>query len=353
MTTIEELPASKEYLEASLRFRHIWLDYLNVEKDVKDEIVCMVKILEDEGYSRTKAIQKIVDDHNDLKGFSRRTIYRDLPDEMKRKWTPLDEIPPIVPNDTLTNVTEQSSTSTNTVNITTAYDLKDAETLEETEDEESPLLTVDLPPREPEIQDPKIKNFVGQLPKPVLRLAEKIELSPKKLELLAKHSSRFKDHPKVLEILVKEIAPLSIKDANHAIAQNIRNLETGALVKTGKDSYTIDYDKREKISKKVDREKLPAEYYLDFMKAIDLVMNIGTGHKLEDGNSSSYEPNHVQYSENHRIKILSGLTTGELYTLEQDIEVAKDLFESWEHLIVDELVKRGEIAPDHSGDIER
>jgi hypothetical protein len=49
-----------------------------VEKDVKDEIVCMLKILEDEGYSRTKAIQKIVDDHIDLKGFSRRTIYRDF-----------------------------------------------------------------------------------------------------------------------------------------------------------------------------------------------------------------------------------------------------------------------------------
>lgn len=29
----------------------------------------MVKILEAEGYSRTNAIQKIVNDHKDLKGF--------------------------------------------------------------------------------------------------------------------------------------------------------------------------------------------------------------------------------------------------------------------------------------------
>jgi hypothetical protein len=39
---------------------------------------------------------------------------------MKRKWTSIDEKPPNVSIDTLTNVTEQSSTATNTVNITTA-----------------------------------------------------------------------------------------------------------------------------------------------------------------------------------------------------------------------------------------
>jgi|SRR5215204_3603681 len=151
MTTKELLPTtSKEYLLVSLELKDVWSEYINREEEIKNIIVTMIKILEDEGYSRTKAIQKIVEDHKDLKGFSRRTIYRELPDEMKRKWTPLDEIPPNVSNDTLTNVTEQSSTSTNTVNITTAYDLKDAETLAETEGEESPLLTVDLPPPEPE-----------------------------------------------------------------------------------------------------------------------------------------------------------------------------------------------------------
>jgi hypothetical protein len=354
MTTIEELPASKEYLEASLRFRHTWLEYLGVEKDVKDEIVCMLNILEDEGYSRTKAIQKIVDDHNDLKGFSRRTIYRELPDKMKRKWTPIDEIPPIVPNDTLTNVTEQTSTSTNTVNITTVYDLKNAETLAETEGEESPLLTVDLPPPEPEIQDPKITPFVGELPKPVLRLAEKIELSPNKLELIKKYShisSILKDHPKRQERLVEKIAPLTIDEAKTEIAQEIRDLETGATEKID-GSYYFDSTKREKISKKVEREKTLFECYLDFMKALEQVMYLGTGHKLEEG-KISYEPNDVQYSENHRIKILSDMITNQLYKFEQDIEAAKDLFENWEHLIIDELVKRGEIAPDHSEDIER
>jgi hypothetical protein len=87
MTTItnnENLPIPAKYQEASKRFREVWLEYVDKEELVKFEIVNMVKILEAEGYSRTKAIEKIVEDHNDLRGFSRRTIYNRLPDEMKQ-----------------------------------------------------------------------------------------------------------------------------------------------------------------------------------------------------------------------------------------------------------------------------
>ena len=110
-TTNEELPTPSRYQEASIRFREAWLEYVDKEELVKFEIVNMVKILEKEGYSRTEAIQKIKADHNDLRGFSKATIYRQLPDEMKRKWTPLDEKPSNVSNETLTNVIEDSSTS--------------------------------------------------------------------------------------------------------------------------------------------------------------------------------------------------------------------------------------------------
>jgi hypothetical protein len=44
----------------------------------------MIKILQAEGFSRTRAVEKIVEDHKDLRGFSRRTIYNELPDEMKQ-----------------------------------------------------------------------------------------------------------------------------------------------------------------------------------------------------------------------------------------------------------------------------
>jgi hypothetical protein len=45
----------------------------------------MVRILQSNGYSRTKAIEKIVLDHSHLNGFSRMTIYRKLPDNMKHE----------------------------------------------------------------------------------------------------------------------------------------------------------------------------------------------------------------------------------------------------------------------------
>jgi hypothetical protein len=46
----------------------------------------MIQILESYGYTRTQAIEKIKSDHQHLKGFSRATIYRELPDNMKRKY---------------------------------------------------------------------------------------------------------------------------------------------------------------------------------------------------------------------------------------------------------------------------
>jgi hypothetical protein len=55
MTTIEEeLPVPVEYQETSLRFRWAWIEYKEKEKEAKDEIVFMVKILEDKGYRITK-----------------------------------------------------------------------------------------------------------------------------------------------------------------------------------------------------------------------------------------------------------------------------------------------------------
>lgn len=46
----------------------------------------MIKILASNGYTRTQTIDKIISDHQHLKGFSRATIYRKLPDNMKRKY---------------------------------------------------------------------------------------------------------------------------------------------------------------------------------------------------------------------------------------------------------------------------
>ena len=80
----EIVVSSPKYQQASIKFRNAWLEYMDHEKRVKYEVVNMVTILEKDGLSRTKALQKIIEDHNDLKGFSRATIYRELPEDMKR-----------------------------------------------------------------------------------------------------------------------------------------------------------------------------------------------------------------------------------------------------------------------------
>jgi hypothetical protein len=89
----EELVPSTLYQEASNRFREAWLQFVNNEALVKFEAVNMVKILEKDGYSRKDAVKKVITDHSDLKGFSRATIYRQLPDDMKRKWIMRNEKP--------------------------------------------------------------------------------------------------------------------------------------------------------------------------------------------------------------------------------------------------------------------
>ena len=82
----KDLPVSAEYQQSSQRFCIMWKDLVDRVEKVGNEIANMVRILESNGYSRTKAIEKIILDHSHLKGFSRMTIYRNLPDNMKRKY---------------------------------------------------------------------------------------------------------------------------------------------------------------------------------------------------------------------------------------------------------------------------
>jgi hypothetical protein len=58
----------------------MWEQLVDKGKEAGYEIVNMVRILESNGYSRTKTIEKIILDHTHLKGFSRMTIYGKLLD---------------------------------------------------------------------------------------------------------------------------------------------------------------------------------------------------------------------------------------------------------------------------------
>jgi hypothetical protein len=78
--TTTTLPLYEEYQQSSERFCSMWEQLVDKGKEAGYEIVNMVRILESNGYSRTKTIEKIILDHTHLKGFSRMTIYGKLLD---------------------------------------------------------------------------------------------------------------------------------------------------------------------------------------------------------------------------------------------------------------------------------
>jgi hypothetical protein len=365
MTTItnkeQALPVPAEYIESSQRVQLIWLEYLDIEeqtkhkeKEIKNEIVYMLETLESHGYSRTKAIEKIVDDHKHLNGFSTRTIYRQLPDEMKLSHKrelqdlakSLEQEQQEFQNNTDNKYKDSDLSFGKSENINikseddTPQDDEEGEGTFEIEEKIKEPLVVDLPSPEPEVQDPKIIPFVGQLPKPVLRLAEKIELSPNKLELIKKYSSTsvLKDHHKIQKNLVEDIAPLTIDQAKHTISHKIRDLETGATQRID-GSYYFDYTKRDKIPKKIDRIKHPIQYFLDLMDKIDEVLYIGTGYKItRDDDITSYEPNHISATQKHRFAMLNAMDGRQINMLEDKIEVLRDLLNALDYEI-DEVWK--------------
>lgn len=104
MSNNESLAIPQDYEQSSKYFRSYWTDIQDTAELAKKEMVNMVTALEKAGFTRTQAIQKIVDDHKDLNGFSRRTIYRQLPDNQKREYN-FTIVKPNVPNDTLENET--------------------------------------------------------------------------------------------------------------------------------------------------------------------------------------------------------------------------------------------------------
>lgn len=148
----ESLAITQDYEQSSKYFRSYWTDIQDTTELAKKEMMNMVTALEKAGFTRTQAIQKIVDDHKDLKGFSRRTIYRELPDNQKRKYD-FTNVKSNVPNDTFENEDDdaeeqEQQEQQKSSSLTTAYDemKKTTETEEQTID--------DLDKYEQELQEP-------------------------------------------------------------------------------------------------------------------------------------------------------------------------------------------------------
>ena len=174
----------------------------------------------------------------------------------------------------------------------------------------------------------KYLQIVVKLQPDILKKAEAKGLNINKKNMLI--NKKLNEYSIIQKSLIDEIAYKPEKEARIIVAQTIRDIETGALVKTGEDSYTIDFDKREKVDKKIQREKYPIEYYLEFLDKIDEIMYLGTGHKINrEDEISSYEPNHVDATQKHRFEILNNLDGRQISSLAGRIEVLEDLLDTF------------------------
>lgn len=316
--TIKDLPIPAKYEQASSRFRIVWIEYVDKEEQAKFEIVNMVQILERNGYSRTRAIEKIVNDHSDLKGFSRRTIYNRLPEEMKNTYISSPKQLSNTENVHSCTFDGSQENDENVVNITTSYDVKD-----------------------PEI-DEENKPFTDQLPKPVLRLAESIELSPTKLELIAKQSKKtiLKEHPQIQKQLVEAIAPLTIDQSRHTIFQKVRDLETGYLKLNDNGQYVKGDSKHREIVKGGDKVLEPIQVaHMDITKSINEFLFRMTDRSITHG-EFEYNRNIIKNTKDYRLSVIKVADKRTLTSFEDYFILVSDIALEMLELIQQEFDSR-------------
>lgn len=145
-------------------------------------------------------------------------------------------------------------------------------------------------------------------------------------------NTKLRKHPVLQKALIKETAGMSGEKASIIISQKIRDIETDAIVKTGKDSYTIDFDKREKIDTRIHPVKGSVQKYLEILDEIHDMIYLLTGHKRARG-ETEYEKKHIDYSESYRIEILKGLSTHQKITLFKDLTLLSDGLDSFIDII--------------------
>jgi ParB/RepB/Spo0J family partition protein len=148
-------------------------------------------------------------------------------------------------------------------------------------------------------------------------------------------NTNLRKHPVIQKSLVAEIAGLSFEKSRIVVLQKIRDIETKALIKTGKDSYTIDIDKREKIDTRTQIVKNSVMKYLDILDNANDLMFTLTGHKRLSG-ESEYTQKHIDFSETFRIDILNGLAPQQKSTLFRDLSLVSDAIDSFLDIIENE-----------------
>ncbi len=177
-------------------------------------------------------------------------------------------------------------------------------------DEEDEILDKDV---EVEVEEPKI--MFNQPSKPVLRFAEKIELSLNKLKIVA--NPILNDHPKLQNELIRQIAYKTIDEARIIADQMIHDIQTGGLKRDGNSYY---YD--ESVREKLEMEIRPTQYYLNLLRQMHKMLFTLTGHKLNRDEYRYVEEN-VMYSNDHRCAIINELNELAIVTLDRDLRIVK------------------------------
>lgn len=179
----------------------------------------------------------------------------------------------------------------------------------------------------------QLMQLLKDMPFNVLKYAEKRGLSTQQKILLT--HTKLREHPELQKDLVDELKNTKdIKASRVYIYQTIRDLETGALFKSGK-SYHVNTYLRDKIGEG-GIEYAPYQNYFEILKHSNELLRFLTGHQLTKG-EYEYNKNHINYSAQHRIDIVKSLDSRTIIALMDEIRVLRYAIESMESVISGEV----------------
>ena len=160
------------------------------------------------------------------------------------------------------------------------------------------------------------------LPEDIYDYAKEREISAEKKLMIV--NPRLAKHPELQERLIDNIVTKTNDESKIRVAQEIRDLETGAITKIG-DEYHFDETSRERIEKNA-IAKSPRESYVNLIRAIHNLCKELTNYKLDSKKGDfHYTEKHFKYSSEHREEILNSIMSPRgLLALNNDLVVLGD-----------------------------
>lgn len=179
----------------------------------------------------------------------------------------------------------------------------------------------------------QLMQLLKDMPFNVLKYAQKNGLSTQQKILLT--HTKLREHPQLQKELVDELKRTKdIKASRFQIYQTIRDLETGALFKSGK-SYHVHSHLRDKISE-TELEYSPYKNYFEITKHANELLRYLTGHQITKG-EYEYNKNHVNYSAQHRIDIIKSLDSRTILALMEQFEILQYAIDAMQSIISGEV----------------